>query len=130
MIPFASVYLNRDESQDVVRQVNQEIKDGRKKGRIKEYFNTAVERYELLQRQNNVDDGNNSSVSNRRGNMRLGHRLLQKGKYFDRPDLYVKTQRADRFGVIEEENPDTIATAATELANSLNTEIVIYNDMG
>lgn len=25
-----------------------------------------------------------------------GNRLLQKGRYFDRPDLYVKTQRTDR----------------------------------
>lgn len=75
-IPYASVYLNRDQSQDIVNQVNQEIKDGRKDKRAKEYFDTAVERYGVLKSKNNANDVNNSSISNRRDNMRLGNRLL------------------------------------------------------
>ena len=102
VIPFASVYLNSLESQEVVNQVNQEIKDGRKEKGAKEYFDTAVERYERLNSQNYADNGNNSSASNRGNNVRLGNYLLQKGRYYDRPSLYVKTQRADRFGLLDE----------------------------
>ena len=61
-----------------------------------EYFDTAVERHELLKSQNNVDIGDNRSPSNRRGNVRLGDNLLQKGRYYYHPSLYVKTQRTDR----------------------------------
>ena len=102
VIPFASVYLNAEESQDVVKQVNQEIKDGRKNKGAKEYFDTAAKRYELFQSQNNANNGNNSISSNRGGNLRLGNHLLRKGRYFDHPSLYVKTQRTDRFGLIED----------------------------
>ncbi len=101
-IPFASVYLNAEEGQDVVKQVNQEIKDGRKNKGAKEYFDTAAKRYELFQSQNNANNGNNSISSNRGGNLRLGNHLLRKGRYFDHPSLYVKTQRVDRFGLIED----------------------------
>ena len=102
VIPFASVYLNAEESKDVVKQVNQEIKDGRKNKGAKEYFDTAAKRYELFQSQNNANNGNNSISSNRGGNLRLGNHLLRKGRYFDHPSLYVKTQRVDRFGLIED----------------------------
>ena len=102
-IPFASVYLNSLESQNVVNQVRQEIEDGRKEKRAKEYFDTAVERYELLKSQNNANTGDNRSSSNRRGNVRLGDSLLQKGRYYYRPDLFVKTRRVDRFGFTAEE---------------------------
>ena len=94
-IPYVSVYLNREQSQDIVNQVNQEIKDGRKDKRAKEYFDIAVARYELLQSADNADNGNHSSASDRRGNVRLGNSLLRKGRYFDRPSLYVKTRRTD-----------------------------------
>ena len=94
-IPYASVYLNREQSQDIVNQVNQEIKDGRKDKRAKEYFDSAVKRYELFKNSDYANDGNNSSTPNRRDNMRLGNRLLRKGGYYDNPSLYVKTQRLD-----------------------------------
>ena len=94
-IPYASVYLNRKQSQDIVSQVNQEIKDGRKDKRAKEYFDSAVKRYELFKNSDYANDGNNSSTPNRRDNMRLGNRLLRKGGYYNNPSLYVKTQRPD-----------------------------------
>lgn len=94
-IPFISVYMNRDESQDVVNQVNQELKDVRTGERIKEYIDTAISRAWRKQSQNNDNNGNNSGTSNRRRNGVLGVNLLRKGRYFDRPDLYVKTSRAD-----------------------------------
>lgn len=94
-IPYASVYLNREQSQDIVNQVNQEIKDGREDKRAKEYFDSAVKRYELFKNSDYANDGNNSSPPNRRDNMRLGNRLLRKGGYYNNPSLYVKTQRPD-----------------------------------
>ena len=94
-IPYASVYLNREQSQDIVNQVNQEIKDGRKDKRAKEYFDTAVARYELLQSADHADNGNHNGASDRRGNVRLGNSLLRKGRYYNNPSLYVKTRRTD-----------------------------------
>jgi hypothetical protein len=104
VIPYARVNLNAEDSQDVVNQVNQEIKDGRKDKRAKEYFDTAVARHEVLESQNNVNNGDNRIVSDRRRNVRLGHKLLQKGGYFDRPELYVKAQRTDRFELLEDDD--------------------------
>lgn len=98
-------------SQDVVDQVNQEIKDGQKDKRAKEYFDSAVERYELLKGENDANDGDYSSSSNRRRNVRLGDRLLQKGKYYNTPSLYVKAQRADRFGLLEDTSDEEENTA-------------------
>ena len=97
VIPYASVYLNEAESQDVVNQVNQDVKNGRKEKGAKEYFDTAVARYELLQSANNADDGNNSSTSDRGRSVQLGNSLLQKGTYYSRPNLYVKTRRANEI---------------------------------
>ena len=102
VIPFASVYLNAEESQDVVKQVNQEIKDGRQKEGIKQYLDRAVVRARGIKSQNNADYGNNNNLSSATNDGRLVSGLLRKGRYYDRPSLYVKTQRADRFGVIED----------------------------
>lgn len=142
-IPYASVYLNREQSQDIVNQVNQEIKDGRKDKRAKEYFDSAVKRYELFKNSDYANDGNNSSTPNRRDNMRLGNRLLRKGGYYNNPSLYVKTQRPDNsqqltstptedrptsFRSIATDNRtadialDTIEQATADYADSLNAE--------
>lgn len=142
-IPYASVYLNREQSQDIVNQVNQEIKDGREDKRAKEYFDSAVKRYELFKNSDYANDGNNSSTPNRRDNMRLGNRLLRKGGYYNNPSLYVKTQRPDnsqqltstptedrptRFRSIVADNRtadsalDTIEQATADYADSLNAE--------
>ena len=102
MIPFASVYLNAEESQDVVKQVNQEIKDGRQKEGIKQYLDRAVVRARGIKSQNNADYGDNNTLSSATNDGRLVSGLLRKGRYYDRPSINVKTQRADRFGVIED----------------------------
>ena len=94
-IPYASVYLNREQSQDIVNQVNQEIKDGRKDKRAKEYIDSAIEWAWISKTTNNVNNGNNNSLSNRARHGRLGSNLLRKGRYYDNPSLYVKTQRPD-----------------------------------
>ena len=101
-IPYASVYLNREQSQDIVNQVNQEIKDGRKDKRAKEYFDSIVGLARIFKTSNNADNGNNSSSSNRARNGRLDSSILRKGRYYNTPSLYVKTRRAneiaERFG--------------------------------
>lgn len=102
-IPFARVFLNAEESQSVVTQVNEELQDVGTHERIKEYFNRCIERAWHIQNADNGDDGNNSSLPNRRRVGKLDSNLLRKGKYYDRPSLYVKTQRADtRTGVVHE----------------------------
>ena len=102
-IPFARVFLNAEESQSVVTQVIEELQDVGTHERIKEYFNRSIERAWHIQNADNGDDGNNSSLPNRRRVGKLDSNLLRKGKYYDRPSLYVKTQRADtRTGVVHE----------------------------
>ena len=101
-IPFASVYLNSLESQVVVNQINQEIKDGRQKEGIKQYLDRAVVRVRGIKSQNNADYGDNNNLSSATNDGRLVSGLLRKGRYYDRPSLYVKTQRVDRFGLIED----------------------------
>lgn len=102
VIPFASVYLNSLESQEVVNQVKQEIKNGRKKEGIKQYFDRAFIRARSLRSQDNADNGDNNGLSSPTNDGRLDAGLLRKGRYYDRPSLYVKTQRVDRFGLIED----------------------------
>ena len=102
VIPFASVYLNSLESQEVVNQVKQEIKNGRKKEGIKQYFDRAFIRARSLRSQDNADNGDNNGLSSPTNDGRLDAGLLRKGRYYDHPSLYVKTQRVDRFGVIED----------------------------
>lgn len=94
-IPFASVHLNAEDSQDVVNQITQDIKDGRKKG-IRDFVDRANELAWNIQSKNDVISGNDKSQSNTRRTNSLDSDIQRKGRYFDRPDLYVKTQRTDR----------------------------------
>lgn len=48
-VPYASVYLNKDESQYVVNQVNEEIGNDRTSERVKKYVNSAVKRFGRIQ---------------------------------------------------------------------------------
>lgn len=73
----------------------------------------------------------------------MGGRLLRKGRYFDSPSLYVKTQRADRFGELdadiryratdadaEAERTDAEITAAVgRLSTELNTPVEIVTNL-
>lgn len=95
-IPFASVYMNEEDSQDVVNEVNKELANVRKGERVKFYFDRVVVRFRDFQNKNNANNGDNQGTSYPVRNSGMVRRLLRKGKYFDRPDLYVKTQRTDR----------------------------------
>ena len=95
VIPYASVYLNRNDSQDVVNESRKEIANVRKGERAKFYFDRAVVRFRTIQRENNANNGNHQSISLPVRNSGVVRRLLRKGRYYDNPHLYVKTPRTD-----------------------------------
>ena len=96
-IPFASVYLNSENSQDLVNQIKQEIKDGRGNKGIKQYFDRAVARVRSSNGEDNANNGNNNSSQSSANNDKLDSNIFRKGRYYDSPNLYVKTQRADWY---------------------------------
>ena len=96
-IPYIDVYLNAEESQEVVNLVNEEIKNDGKEPRVESYVNSVVRWARARQSSNNGNNGNNTSIPHRAGNDKLGGNILRKGRYFNNPSLYVKTQRADRY---------------------------------
>ena len=96
-IPYIDVYLNAEESQDVVNEVSKEINHVRRGKGIKKYIDRAITRAGSSNGKNNGNHGNNTSIPHRAGNDKLGGNILRKGRYFDNPSLYVKTQRADRY---------------------------------
>ena len=101
VIPFASVYLNSLESQEVVNRYNQEIKENGKQRRVREYIDRAYELARNIQSKRDAEFGIDKGASNPRRNDSLDSNISRKGRYYDRPDLYVKTKRADRFGIVE-----------------------------
>lgn len=110
VIPYASVYLNANESQDVVDRINQEIKDG-KQIRVRDYIDRAYEVAWNIKSKNDAITGDNQSASNTRRNDTLDSDISRKGRYYDRPSLYVKAQRADRFGLLEDSSYEEENTA-------------------
>ena len=95
IIPFASVYMNKQESQDVANELINAWNNG-EKGAVREYINRA---YEVSRNVNvqggGIFDGTNKKLSTSRENDRLGGRLSRLGRYFDNPELYSKVKRAD-----------------------------------
>ena len=104
MIPFASVYLNAEESQDVVSKYNQQTNESGEDRRVRGYLDRANAFARNIQSERNAEFSTNKSSSNIRRNDSLGSDISRKGRYFDRPSLYVKTQRVDRFGLIEDDD--------------------------
>ena len=104
MIPFASVYLNAEESQDVVSKYNQQTNESGEQRRVRGYLDRANAFARNIQSERNAEFSTNKSSSNTRRNDSLGSDISRKGRYFDRPSLYVKTQRVDRFGLIEDDD--------------------------
>ena len=96
-MPYVDVYLNAEESQDIVNQINQEIKNDGKEPRVKQYINTAIGWAWTKQSSDNGNNGNNNSMPSSAEDDKLDSNILRKGRYFDNPSLYVKTQRADRY---------------------------------
>ena len=93
-VPYASVYMNRFESQDIVNVIREARKNGEKKGN-REIIDLAYGLARNANRKNDADISDNKSASTTRGNGRVGSKLSRFGKYYYSPSLYVKTQRTD-----------------------------------
>ena len=100
---FASVYLNAEESQDVVSKYNQQTNESGEQRRVRGYLDRANAFARNIQSERNAEFSNNKSASNTRRNDSLGSDISRKGRYFDHPSLYVKTQRVDRYGLDEDD---------------------------
>lgn len=95
IIPFASVYLNKGESQNVANELINAWNNG-EKGKVREYIDGAYEVARYVNVQGNILDGTDKELSATRGNDRLGGELSRHGRYYDYPSLYSKVKRADR----------------------------------
>ena len=100
-IPYASVYLNSLESQEVVNRYNQEIKENGKQRGVREFIDRAYELSRNIQSKRDAEFGTDKGASNPRRNDSLDSDISRKGRYYDRPELFVKTKRADRFGIVD-----------------------------
>lgn len=95
-IPFASAYMNEDESQDVVNAIKERIKDGKGKT-TRDWLDWLDEVIRSARSENDAIVGSNKDSSNTRRNGRVGGELSRKGRYYYNPSLYVKTQRTNRL---------------------------------
>ena len=95
IIPFASVYLNKDESRYITNELINAWNNG-EKGKVREYIDGAYEVARYVNVQGNILDGTDKELSATRGNDRLGSKLSRLGRYYYTPDLYSKVKRADR----------------------------------
>ena len=93
-IPFASVYMNKDDSQDIVNTILKAKRNGEKAG-IRRYFDRAYERARHISGKNDGDLGTNKELSNPRRNDRMDSKLSRYGAYYDSPELYSKVKRVD-----------------------------------
>ena len=94
VIPFASVYLNKGESQSVANELINAWNNG-EKGKVREYIDGAYEVARYVNVQGNILDGTDKELSATRGNDRLGSELSQLGRYYYAPEFYCKVKRAD-----------------------------------
>ncbi len=119
-IPFASAYLNEAESQDVVNQYNKQTKENGEQRRVREYIDRANAVARNIQSKRNAILGDDKGASNTRRNDSVVSNISRKGRYFDRPDLYVKAQRADRFGLLDEYSREGTGAYSDEEINLAN----------
>lgn len=97
-IPYASVYLNADVSQDLIKEIQDEINRRGVAQRMQVYYNRVVGMLQNKPHKDRHYNSNNHSIPSRRGNVALFGKLRRKGRYFYNPSLYVKTGRADGNG--------------------------------
>ena len=93
-IPYASVYMNEYESQDVVNAILKKIKDEGDRD-IRGWFDRIDEGVRDVESENDAISGTDKKSSNTSPNGKMGVKLSRKGKYFDTPELYSKVKRAD-----------------------------------
>ena len=91
-VPYASVYLNRGESQNIVDIILKAKRNGEKRG-IRRYFDRAYERARHISGENDGNLSSNKKLSHSRRNDRLDSELPRYGAYYDSPELFVKSKR-------------------------------------
>ncbi|MBR5205905.1 MAG: hypothetical protein IKW52_01930 [Alistipes sp.] len=94
IIPFASVYLNKNESQNIANELINAWNNGENRT-VREYIDRAYEVARNANVQGNILDGSNKKSSTTRGNDRLGSGISRLGRYYYSPELYSEVKRAD-----------------------------------
>ena len=89
-IPFASVYMNEYESQDVVNEI---LRDGGEKRTAREWFDWFNGHTRDVKSKDDAIIGSDKKTRNPRRNGRVDSELSQYGAYYDSPELFVKSKR-------------------------------------
>ena len=89
-IPFASVYMNEHESQDIVNEI---LRDGGEKKTAREWFDWFNAHARNVKSKNDAVVGSDKKARNTRTNGRLDSELSRYGAYYDSPELFVKSKR-------------------------------------
>lgn len=96
LIPFLSVYLNKEESQEIIKQLKEEYENAKRGNKgVQEHLNRGISRAWNIRGKNSGNISNSSGSSFGRRNGVVGSDILRKGKYFDNPSIYSKVKRAD-----------------------------------
>ena len=89
-MPYASVYMNEHESQDIVNEI---LRDGREKKTAREWFDWFNAHARNVKSKNDAVVGFDKKARNTRTNGRLDSELSRYGAYYDSPELFVKSKR-------------------------------------
>lgn len=89
-VPYASVYMNEEVSQDIVNEI---LRDGREKKTAREWFDRFNAHARNVKSKNDAVVGSDKKARNTRTNGRLDSELSRYGAYYDSPELFVKSKR-------------------------------------
>ncbi|MBR2368274.1 MAG: hypothetical protein IKA81_06680 [Alistipes sp.] len=94
IIPFASVYLNKGESQNIANELINAWNNGEKET-VREWIDWLDESYRNVNVQGNVLSGRDEGVPITGENGGVDNNLSRKGRYYYAPKFYSKVKRAD-----------------------------------
>ena len=92
-IPYVSVYLNDEKSQELVNRLQDDNVTRRLGRRMQVSYSRSSALLRDEPRKSNRDSGDYSSLRGRKRNDRIYRKLLRQGRYVYNPSLYVKTGR-------------------------------------
>ena len=116
-IPFASVYMNEHESQDIVNEI---LRDGGEKKTAREWFDWFNAHARNVKSKNDAVVGSDKKARNTRTNGRLDSELSRYGAYYDSPELFVKSKRTYKGSKVNYSliTPDMDASASAPTAET------------
>ena len=94
IIPFASVYLNKGESQNIANELINAWNNGENRT-VREWIDWLDESYRNVNVQSDVLSGRDKSVPVAGQNGGVDSELSRKGRYYYTPELYSEVKRAD-----------------------------------